>query len=98
MDKLNAGIHTPGYLNAARGSVYSGHVETECSKPPADVTVSATQIADRSDAFELLHELDKHAGQLLAGLTVARGGGLPFKLCVRLHSLLAITERVVESD
>src|SRR5215213_412130 len=91
MDKLDAGISTACNLNPTRGSIDSGNVITECSEPPGDVTVSATEITDRPHAVELLHEVDKHARQLLTRLAVPRTVGVPFKFRVsgRRHLFLA---------
>ena len=87
VNKLDAGIRAPRDLNPTRGRIDSGDVITECSEPPADVTISAAEIADRSHALEFLHQLDKHASQLLTRLAVTGSFGLPFKLgvCRRRH-------------
>src|SRR6185503_647261 len=83
LDKLNTRINASRDLNATRGSIDSGDLVTECREPASDVTVSATKITDRPHAVELLHELDKHARQLLTGLAITGTLRVPFKLCVR---------------
>src|SRR5262245_16820448 len=83
VNKLDAGIRALSDLNSTRGRIDSGDVITECSKPPGDVTVTATEIANRSHAVELLNELNKHARQFLTRRAVARILGVPFKLGVR---------------
>src|SRR5690349_25129010 len=68
--------------DAASRCINSCDCVTKCRKPAADVTVSATEIADRPHAVEFLHELDKHIRQLLARRAIARRFGLPFEFGV----------------
>src|SRR5215217_5302528 len=82
VNKLDARIRALSDLNTTRRRIDSGDAIGECSEPPRDVTVAASEIADRSHAVELLHQLDKHARKLLARLAVGRGFSLPFKLSV----------------
>ena len=46
LEKVNLRIRALGDLDATRGCINSGDVVSECSKPAADVTIPATQIAN----------------------------------------------------
>src|SRR6185369_9014239 len=83
VNKRDARIRALSDLNTTRRRINSGDAIAECSEPPRDVTVAASEIADRLHAVELLHEVDKHARKLLARLAVPRALGAPFELCVR---------------
>src|ERR1043165_459594 len=85
VDKLDTGIRSSSDLNAARRRVNSSHRVTKGRKPAADVSVPATEIADRLDAVEFLHQLDKHIRQLLARRAIPCRFCLPFKFGVSLH-------------